>query len=185
MTVGLTHRTYWCISTYVTITLTLLNLDRLAFEWWFFPRLMFLDGSKTKKLQIIWLSYGIISGDLASSGMNFLNLNSLSQKATKMSKKPSVTHLLWQSLSSSVLCLILWNLSDKPMIPFMYEDLKDLFSRLLELFVKPAILEKNKTGKKMMKLDLYDNEILFKCWENKCGICCCCWKRVKWFKKER
>ena len=53
--------------------------------------------------------------------------------------------------------------SDKPMIPFMYEDLKDLVSRLLELFVKPAILEKNKTGKKMMKLDLYDNEILFKC----------------------
>ena len=50
--------------------------------------------------------------------------------------------------------------SDKPMIPFMYEDLKDLVSRLLELFVKPAILEKNKTGKKMMKLDLYDKEIL-------------------------
>ena len=46
--------------------------------------------------------------------------------------------------------------SDKPIIPFMYEDLKDLVSRLLELFVKPAILEKNKTGKKMMKLDLYD-----------------------------
>ena len=46
--------------------------------------------------------------------------------------------------------------SDKPMIPFIYEDLKDLVSRLLELFVKPAILEKNKTGKKMMKLDLYD-----------------------------
>ena len=40
--------------------------------------------------------------------------------------------------------------------PSMYEDLKDLVSRLLELFVKPAILEKNKTGKKMMKLDLYD-----------------------------
>ena len=46
------------------------------------------------------------------------------------------------------------------MIPFMYEDLKDLVSRLLELFVKPAILEKNKTGKKMMELDLYDKEIL-------------------------
>ena len=50
--------------------------------------------------------------------------------------------------------------SDKPMIPFMYEDLKDLVSRLLELFVKPDILEKNKTGKKMIKLDLYDKEIL-------------------------
>ena len=50
--------------------------------------------------------------------------------------------------------------SDKPMIPFMYEDLKDLVSRLLELFVKPTILEKNKTGKKMMKLNLYDKEIL-------------------------
>ena len=50
--------------------------------------------------------------------------------------------------------------SDKPMIPFMYEDLKDLVSRLLELFVKPTIHEKNKTGKKMMKLDLYDKEIL-------------------------
>ena len=41
----------------------------------------------------------------------------------------------------------------------MYEDLKDLASRLLKLFVKPAILEKNKTEKKMMKLDLYDKEI--------------------------
>ena len=50
--------------------------------------------------------------------------------------------------------------SDKPMIPFMYEDLKDLVSRLLELFVKPTIHEKNKTGKKMMKLDLCDKEIL-------------------------
>ena len=49
---------------------------------------------------------------------------------------------------------------DKPMIPFMYEDLKDLVSRLLELFVKPAILEKYKTGKKMINLDLYDTEIL-------------------------
>ena len=46
--------------------------------------------------------------------------------------------------------------SDKPMTPFMYEDLTDLVSRLLELFVRPAILEKNKTVKKMMKLDLYD-----------------------------
>ena len=46
------------------------------------------------------------------------------------------------------------------MIPFMHEDLKDLVSRLLELFVKPAILEKYKTGKKMMNLDLYDTEIL-------------------------
>ena len=46
------------------------------------------------------------------------------------------------------------------MIPFIYEDLKDLVSRLLELFVKPAILEKYKTGKKMMNLDLYDTEIL-------------------------
>ena len=72
---------------------------------------------------------------------------------------------------------------DKPMIPFMYEDLKDLVSRLLELFVTSAILEKNKTGKKMTKLDLYDKEILFKRWERKCGICC--WKRVKWFNKER
>ena len=44
--------------------------------------------------------------------------------------------------------------------PSMYEDLKDLVSRLRELFVKPAILEKNKTGKKMMELDLYDKEIL-------------------------
>ena len=46
------------------------------------------------------------------------------------------------------------------MIPFMHEDLKDLVSRLLKLFVKPAILEKYKTGKKMMNLDLYDTEIL-------------------------
>ena len=75
-----------------------------------FPWLIFLDGSKTRKLQTVWLSYGIISGNLASSGINFLNPNSLSQKATKMSKKSSVALLLWQSLSSSVLCLILWNL---------------------------------------------------------------------------
>ena len=104
-----TYRTYWCSSTYVTMTLTLLNLDCLALESLFFLWLIFLDGSKTRKLQIIWLSYGIISGNLVSSGINFLNPNSLSQKVTKMSKKPSMTLLLWQSVSSSVLCLILWN----------------------------------------------------------------------------
>ena len=99
MAVGLTHRTYWCSSSYVTMTSTLLNLDCLAFEWLLFPWLIFLDGSKTK-LQIIWLSYEIISDNLASSGIKFLNPNSLSQKATKMSKKLSMTLLLWQSLSS-------------------------------------------------------------------------------------
>ena len=88
--------------TYITMALTLLNHDSLAFEWLFFPWLAFLDGSKSRKLLIIWLSYGIISGNLANSGTNFLNLNSLSQKATKMSKKPSMTILLWQSLISSV-----------------------------------------------------------------------------------
>ena len=102
ITVGLTHKTYWCSSTYMTMTLTLLNLDCLAFEWLFFPWLAFLDGSKSRKLLIIWLSYGIISGNLANSGTNFLNPNSLSQKATKMSKKPSMTLLLWQRLISSV-----------------------------------------------------------------------------------
>ena len=55
------------------------------------------------------------------------------------------------------------------MIPFIYEDLKDLVAKLLGLFVKPTILEKNKTGKKMMKLDLYDKEILLGA-EKKCGI---------------
>ena len=59
--------------------------------------------------------------------------------------------------------------SDKPMIPFIYEDLKDLVAKLLGLFVKPTILEKNKTGKKMMNLDLYDKEILLGA-EKKCGI---------------
>ena len=106
-------RTYWCNSTYMTVTLTLLNLDCLVFEWLFFHWLTFLNGSKTRKLQIVWLSYGIMSGNLASSTsskINFLNPNSLSQKVTKMSKKPSMTLLLWQCLSSSVLCLILWNL---------------------------------------------------------------------------
>ena len=107
---GFTHRIYWWSSTYVTMTLTLLNLDFLTFEWLFFPYLIFLDGSKTRKLQIVWLSYGIISSHIASSGINFLNPNSLSQKAAKMSKKPSMTLLLWQRLSSLVLYLILWNL---------------------------------------------------------------------------
>ena len=84
VTVGLTHRNYWCSSTYVTMALTLLNLDCLELDWLFFPWLIFLDESKTRKLQIVWLSYGIISGNLLSSGIKFLNPHILSlQKSYK------------------------------------------------------------------------------------------------------
>ena len=85
MTVGLTHRPYWCSSTYVKITLTLLNLNCLAFEWLFFSLVNIFRWIENKKFQIFWFSYGLISGNLASSGINFLNPNSPSQKATKMS----------------------------------------------------------------------------------------------------
>ena len=84
VTVGLTHRNYWCSSTYMTMTLTLLNIDCLEFDWLFFPWLIFLDESKTRKLQIVWLSYRIISGNLSSSGIKFLNPHILSlQKSYK------------------------------------------------------------------------------------------------------
>ena len=48
--------------------------------------------------------------------------------------------------------------TDKPMILFVYEDLEDL--GLLELFIKPAVLERNMTEENE-KLDLYDKENLF------------------------
>ena len=36
--------------------------------------------------------------------------------------------------------------TDKPMIPFLYESLKNLLNRLLQRFVKPEILVANSAG---------------------------------------
>ena len=48
----------------------------------------------------------------------------------------------------------------KPMVPFMYNDLKRLFSSLLKLIVKPDVLEKCKNSKAMMELELSDKNLL-------------------------
>ena len=51
--------------------------------------------------------------------------------------------------------------TEKPMIPFMFKDLKEIVLQLIQLFIKPEVLEANKSRNKLIKIDLYkkDNQI--------------------------
>ena len=110
MTVGLTHGTYWCSSAYVTMTLTLLNLDCWHLND-YFPLVNIFRWLENKKVadRLIELRDNIRQPSKFWDKFP-KSKQPQSKKTTKMSKKSSVALLLWQSLSSSVLCLILWNL---------------------------------------------------------------------------
>ena len=43
---------------------------------------------------------------------------------------------------------------EKPMVPFMYVDLKSIAKNLLQLIVKPEVLEKCKTAKQLAEINL-------------------------------
>ena len=101
------------------------------------------------------MSYGIISGNLASSGIKSLNPNILSlQKSYKnvqeaINERFNLAKLKFFSFVSDIVEPFLKQYQlDKPMIPFMYENLKDLVSRLLELFVNLLFLKRTKLGRK-------------------------------------
>ena len=49
--------------------------------------------------------------------------------------------------------------SNKPMIPFMYLDLKDLIKKLLQIIIKPEEIEKCKTGASFKSIDFTDKQI--------------------------
>ena len=44
--------------------------------------------------------------------------------------------------------------TDNPMIPYMYFDLKTMLKDLLEIIVEPEVIQKCKTGKRLIKIDL-------------------------------
>ena len=50
--------------------------------------------------------------------------------------------------------------TDKPMIPFVYFDLKDLVIKLLDIIVKPTITNNCKSGKQLKEIDLSNEENL-------------------------
>ena len=50
--------------------------------------------------------------------------------------------------------------TDKPMIPFVYFDLKDLFIKLLDIIVKPTVINNCKSGKQLKEIDLSNEENL-------------------------
>ena len=50
--------------------------------------------------------------------------------------------------------------TDKPMIPFIYFDLKDLVIKLLDIIVKPAVINNCKSGKQLKEIDLSNEENL-------------------------
>lgn len=60
--------------------------------------------------------------------------------------------------------------SDKPMVPFLYTDLKALIKNILQLVVKPVILDKCKTGMQMSSIDLDKNENLLPLTEIELGF---------------
>ena len=49
---------------------------------------------------------------------------------------------------------------EKPMVPFMYVDLKSIATNLLQLIVKAEVLEKCKTAKQLAKINLDENRNL-------------------------
>ena len=50
--------------------------------------------------------------------------------------------------------------TDKPMIPFVYFDLKDLVIKLLDIIVKPTVINNCKSGKQLKEIDLSIEENL-------------------------
>ena len=50
--------------------------------------------------------------------------------------------------------------TDKPMIPFVYFDLKDLVIKLLDIIVKPTVISNCKSGKQLKEIDLSNEENL-------------------------
>ena len=50
--------------------------------------------------------------------------------------------------------------TDKPTMPFLFDDLKELYKTLFAIVVKPEILKKSKSAVKMLDLDLDDKNYL-------------------------
>ena len=44
--------------------------------------------------------------------------------------------------------------TDNPMMSYMYFDLKTMLKDLLEIIVEPEVIQKCKTGKQFIKIDL-------------------------------
>ena len=44
--------------------------------------------------------------------------------------------------------------TNNPMIPYMYFDLKTMLKDLLEIIVEPEVIQKYKTGKQLIEIDL-------------------------------
>ena len=49
---------------------------------------------------------------------------------------------------------------NNPMIPYIYFDLKTMLKDLLEIIVEPAVIQKCKTGKQLIEIDLEIKENL-------------------------
>jgi len=47
---------------------------------------------------------------------------------------------------------------DNPMLPYMYFDLRNMVKELLEIIVKPEVIQKCNTGKQLIALDLESKE---------------------------
>ena len=48
--------------------------------------------------------------------------------------------------------------TDKPMVPYMYDDLHFMMNNLFSIIVKPEMLEKCKSGKQLVEIDLSDEK---------------------------
>ena len=53
-------------------------------------------------------------------------------------------------------------LTDKPMIPFMCNDLEKLSKNLLKLFIKPEVIDKCTSPKQLKEIDVRKKENLLK-----------------------
>ena len=79
-----------------------------------------------------------------------------------------MTDFLCQNYSFSALRLVLFKpflslyQTDWPMIPYMYNDLVQLITNILQLIVKPHVIKICKSGSDFKKIDLFKKENLLK-----------------------
>ena len=48
--------------------------------------------------------------------------------------------------------------TNKPMVPYMYSDLRKLMIKLFGIVVQPKVLEQCKTGKQLLEMDMTDKK---------------------------
>ena len=110
------------------------------------------DGSKIEKLLIVWSACGKMWQRLQGFRRRYLKASNLHAKASFMF---IVANFLFFSFVTSFFgpFLTVYQ-TDWPVLPFIYQDLTDLVTKLPQVFIKPDALTKCTSGTALKSLDL-------------------------------